>query len=142
MRQAPDFTAFNPGYASRLGALGYHGVRGHWRRHPETGVDTGFSAQKGMFAFAGVIKPVTSLGDLGAVLAGHPLFAEAWTQKLCAYANSAPCVHDDPEFLTFFSVVVPDSPTVEVDNIAGDDGCRFGLASEPANEPDRFAVHD
>ncbi|MDB4979500.1 MAG: hypothetical protein JWM82_252, partial [Myxococcales bacterium] len=66
-----------------------------WNYHAQD--DAGFAAQKGMFAFAGVIKPVTSLGDLGAVLAGHPLFAEAWTQKLCAYANSAPCLHDDPE---------------------------------------------
>ena len=53
----------------------------------------------GMFAFGGVIKPVTSLSDLGGVLATHPLFAQAWVQKLCAYANSAPCVTTDPEFL-------------------------------------------
>jgi hypothetical protein len=68
-----------------------------WNYHTQT--DATFAAQKGMFAFGGVIKPVTSLSDLGAVLATHPLFAQAWVQKLCAYANSAPCVTTDPEFL-------------------------------------------
>ena len=28
----------------------------------------------------------------------HPLFAQAWVQKLCAYANSVPCQAGDPEF--------------------------------------------
>jgi len=68
-----------------------------WNYHAQD--DATFAAQKGMFAFGGVIKPVTSLSDLGGTLATHPLFAQAWVQKLCTYANSAPCVTTDPEFL-------------------------------------------
>jgi hypothetical protein len=67
-----------------------------WNYHAQD--DTTFAAQKGLFAFGGVVKPVTSLADLGTTLAGHPLFAEAWAQKLCTYVNSSPCLHGDPEF--------------------------------------------
>ena len=67
-----------------------------WNYHAQD--DSTFAAQKGMFAFAGVIKPVGSLTELGGTLAAHPLFAQAWVQKLCTYANSAPCATDDPEF--------------------------------------------
>ena len=31
-------------------------------------------------------------------MAEHPRFAAAWTQKLCQFANAAPCLEDDPEF--------------------------------------------
>jgi hypothetical protein len=68
-----------------------------WNYHTQS--DQTFAAQKGLFAFAGVIKPVSNLSDLGGTLATHPLFAQAWVQKLCAYANSAPCLTTDPEFL-------------------------------------------
>ena len=67
-----------------------------WNYHAQQ--DTTFAAQKGLFAFGGVVAPVKSTGDLGTTLAGHPLFAEAWAQKLCTYVNSSPCLHDDPEF--------------------------------------------
>lgn len=36
--------------------------------------------------------------QLGAHLANHPLFASAWTQKLCLLANSERCSVTDPEF--------------------------------------------
>jgi hypothetical protein len=67
-----------------------------WNYHAQD--EASFAAQKGMFAFQGVIAPVASVGDLGATLAAHPLFAEAWAQKLCTYVNSSPCLHEDPEF--------------------------------------------
>ena len=67
-----------------------------WNYHDQ--LDSTLSAQKGMFAFHGVIQPVASMSDLGDVLATHPLFAAAWAQKLCYYANSSPCVSVDPEF--------------------------------------------
>jgi hypothetical protein len=67
-----------------------------WNYHGQQ--DMAFAAQKGMFAFAGVIASVQNLGDLGGQLASHPLFAEAWAQKLCTYVNSSPCLHEDPEF--------------------------------------------
>src|SRR5437016_5924753 len=38
--------------------------------------------------------------------------------------------------------VVPDSPTVKVENIAGNGRRRFWLAGKTPNEPKRFAVHD
>jgi hypothetical protein len=40
---------------------------------------------------------VSSLDDFGNVLAKHPLFAQAWAQKLCYYANSRKCDAADPE---------------------------------------------
>ena len=67
-----------------------------WNYHNQ--LDPTLTAQKGMFAFRGVVQPVASITDFGAALAQHPLFAEAWAQKLCAYVNSAPCVSSDPEF--------------------------------------------
>jgi hypothetical protein len=67
-----------------------------WNYHHQT--DPTFSGQPGLFAFQGVIKNVTGVGDLGSVLATHPLFAQAWAQKLCYYANSGSCETTDPEF--------------------------------------------
>jgi len=66
-----------------------------WNYHQQT--EAAFADQKGIFVFRGVTAPVQTMDDLGGVLAGHPLFAGAWVQKLCAYVNSAPCVDTDPE---------------------------------------------
>ncbi len=55
-------------------------------------------ARKGLFAFQGVVQHVESIDDFARVLATHPAMPEAWAQKLCTYASSAPCLHDDPEF--------------------------------------------
>lgn len=62
-------------------------------------VDPAQNLVNGTFAFGGVQKPLTSIYDLADALASHPRFATAWTQKLCNWANSAPCAEDDPEFL-------------------------------------------
>jgi hypothetical protein len=67
-----------------------------WNYHDQ--LDATWSGQKGVFAFQGVVTPVSTMDDFGAALATHPLFAQAWVQKLCAYANSVPCQTDDPEF--------------------------------------------
>jgi hypothetical protein len=67
-----------------------------WNYHNQ--LEPSLIAQKGMFAFQGVVKPVGSMSDLASTLAGHPLFPEAWAQKLCYYVNSSACVSDDPEF--------------------------------------------
>jgi hypothetical protein len=67
-----------------------------WNYHSQ--IDSTWTSQPGVFAFHGVIQPVQSLADLGKVLAGHPLFAPGWVQKLCYYVNSAPCSTADPEF--------------------------------------------
>lgn len=52
----------------------------------------------GTFAFDGVTRPIKNPQELAAAMASHPRFAIAWTQKLCYFANSAPCSEDDPEF--------------------------------------------
>jgi hypothetical protein len=67
-----------------------------WNYHNQ--VDQALVAQKGLFAFRGVIKPVATVSEMGAALAAHPFFAQAWAEKLCYYANSAPCLTTDPEF--------------------------------------------
>jgi hypothetical protein len=67
-----------------------------WNYH--TQLDATYTAQKGMFAFQGIVQPVSSMVDLGNVLANHPLMPVAWAQKLCTYANSAPCLATDSEF--------------------------------------------
>jgi len=68
-----------------------------WNYHAQ--LDPALSGQPGEFLFRGVAQPVASLADLGGVLAAHPLFAQAWVQKLCYYANSAACSASDSEFL-------------------------------------------
>jgi hypothetical protein len=66
-----------------------------WNYHDQ---DTAaLTAQHGLFVFQGVQKQVANASDFGATLASHPLFAPAWAQKLCYYANSAKCEPDDPE---------------------------------------------
>jgi hypothetical protein len=73
-----------------------------WNYHRQT--ETAFAQQKGIFAFQGVEKPVSSVADLGQVLATHPLMPSAWVQKLCYYVNSTACSPDDPEFLRIVDV--------------------------------------
>jgi hypothetical protein len=53
----------------------------------------------GVFSFDGINKNISSPKDLALAMAQHPRFAVAWTQKLCYWANSAPCNEDDPEFV-------------------------------------------
>ncbi len=60
--------------------------------------------QPASFGFDGVQSDGQGIGDLAAILAAHPRFAVAWTQKLCQWANSLPCAEDDPEFLRVASV--------------------------------------
>ena len=50
------------------------------------------------FAIAGVNQPGKTVADLANILVAHPLYGAAWAQKLCYYADSAPCSEDDPEF--------------------------------------------
>jgi len=61
--------------------------------------DAAQTSLPGVFAFDGVTKPIANPRELGEAMASHPRFALAWTQKLCYWANSAPCLETDPEFL-------------------------------------------
>jgi hypothetical protein len=67
-----------------------------WNYH--TQVDPTLTTQPGLFAFEGVVTPVTSIAAFGATLAAHPLLASGWVEKLCYYANSEACQATDPEF--------------------------------------------
>ena len=55
----------------------------------------------GAFAFDDmlVMNLTGGIKDLASNLAKHHRLPAAWTQKLCYYANSAPCLEDDPEFV-------------------------------------------
>jgi hypothetical protein len=72
-----------------------------WFYGPQT--EQALVAEKGRFQFQGVVKTVATIDDFAAVLAAHPSVPMAWAQKLCEYANSAPCQKDDPEFLRVVS---------------------------------------
>ena len=67
-----------------------------WYYYPQT--DATLTQEKGLFAFQGVITPVASIDDFANTLVTHPAVPAAWAQKLCYWANSAPCAADDPEF--------------------------------------------
>jgi hypothetical protein len=67
--------------------------------------DPTYSNQPGLFAFEGVIQPAMhTIYDLGTTLAGHPLLASGWAQKLCYYVNSEPCAESDVEFQNIVSL--------------------------------------
>jgi hypothetical protein len=59
--------------------------------------DTSLVDQPSLFAFQNVVQPMQTIGDFANLLAAHPLVPEAWAQKLCYYASSAPCDPADPE---------------------------------------------
>jgi hypothetical protein len=67
-----------------------------WNYHEQ--VDPAWESKRGAFAFRDVVEPMRDVTDFGRVLARHPLVGPAWVQKLCHYANSAPCDEADPEF--------------------------------------------
>jgi hypothetical protein len=64
--------------------------------HEQT--DAAKIAQPGVFTFGSVSRIASGAADLAQAIADHPGFAAAWTQKLCYYADSAPCSEGDPEF--------------------------------------------
>src|SRR5260370_29101863 len=59
----------------------------------------------GSFGFRGVTAAGGTLFDLAAHLASHPDFALAWTQQLCTWANSSPCLGTDPEVAPIASLL-------------------------------------
>jgi len=58
----------------------------------------------GQFGFHGVSAEGDGIADLGMLLAAHPMFATAWTQKLCTYATSRLCDEKDPELKRLVAV--------------------------------------
>ncbi|HMI85999.1 MAG TPA: hypothetical protein VK550_18010 [Polyangiaceae bacterium] len=51
------------------------------------------------FDYLGEKSALASLDDFATAMVTHPLYAVAWAQKLCYYANSSGCAEEDPEFL-------------------------------------------
>lgn len=56
-------------------------------------------ATPGQWAWDGVALAGNGTPALAAQLAASPRFARGWTQKVCTYLRSSPCVADDPEFV-------------------------------------------
>jgi hypothetical protein len=54
---------------------------------------------EGVFSLDGMQVKGKGVGALAKAMAEHPLFAMAWTQKVCQLANSTPCDDSDPEFV-------------------------------------------
>ena len=50
------------------------------------------------FDYLGEKATLESFDDFANALIKHPLYASAWAQKLCYYANSSGCSETDPEF--------------------------------------------
>src|SRR3989441_11269695 len=103
----PSLAALDQAHASQPACLACHQsldpMRQFFRQqysyyfHPQTS-----SAQIGLsgsFGFRGVTSSGRTIFDLADQLAAHPDFPAAWTQKLCTWANSAPCLETDPEFV-------------------------------------------
>ena len=61
-------------------------------------------AMPGTFGFDGVSGSSSSMADLGQMIASHPRFKIAWTQKLCNWANSTVCDPSDPELIRISEV--------------------------------------
>jgi hypothetical protein len=57
------------------------------------------TSMPGVFALSPVSEiSANGILDLGNQIAKHPMFATAWTEKLCTYATSSTCDPNDPEF--------------------------------------------
>jgi hypothetical protein len=57
-----------------------------------------FASQPGMFIFEGAVSSPKTIADFGSILSTHPLFAQAWVQKLSYYVNSQANEPSDPVF--------------------------------------------
>lgn len=61
--------------------------------------DTTESSVTGTLLFDNVVGTGHTLYDLADEIATHPRFKLAWAGKLCAWANSGPCLDADPELV-------------------------------------------
>ena len=75
-----------------------------WDYHQQA--DSTLTSQKGLFAFQGAVTQVSTIMDFANAIATHPLFAQAWVEKLCYYVNSVQCEQSDPEFQRVLNVFV------------------------------------
>jgi hypothetical protein len=67
-------------------------------------MDSAQTSVPGTFLFDNVVDNGATMYDLGKQIAAHPQFQTAWTQKLCAWANSGACLANDPELVRVAAV--------------------------------------
>ncbi|HEX3777030.1 MAG TPA: hypothetical protein VHV51_21300, partial [Polyangiaceae bacterium] len=73
--------------------------RSNFTLNYSTQMDATQTAIPGTFLFDDAVDYGSTMYDLGKQIAIHAKFPIAWTQKLCAWANSGPCLADDPELI-------------------------------------------
>ena len=56
-------------------------------------------APRASFSYRGFTNNGGRVSRLGQNIANHPLFATAWVQKVCLFANSSPCDEEDETFI-------------------------------------------
>lgn len=97
----------DPTHAANTACFQCHWSLDPMRRYFRSNFTLNFSTQQdptqtsvpGTFLFDSVVDNGPSMANLGKQIASHTQFPIAWTQKLCAWANSAPCSASDPELL-------------------------------------------
>jgi len=73
--------------------------RSNFTLNYSTQMDPTQTSVPGTFLFDNVVDNGSTMYDLGKQISIHPQFKTAWTQKLCAWANSGPCLASDPELI-------------------------------------------
>jgi hypothetical protein len=102
----------DPAHAANTACFQCHWSLDPMRRYFRSNYTLNFSTQQdptqtsvpGTFLFDSVVNTGPSMVNLGQQIANHAEFPIAWTQKLCAWANSAPCSASDPELLRVAAV--------------------------------------
>jgi hypothetical protein len=102
----------DPAHAANTACFQCHWSLDPMRRYFRSNFTLNFSTQQdptqtdvpGTFLFDNAVDMGPSMANLGKQIANHPEFPIAWTQKLCAWANSAPCSASDPELLRVAAV--------------------------------------
>ena len=91
------------------------------------------------FACFAVVIGLFLASSLGAA---EPSNAELAQKAQAVLRNHCYGCHGEGGQFDLFPGIVPDSPTAEVENIAGNRWRRFWLAGETPNDPERVTVHD
>jgi len=78
--------------------------RSNFTLNYSTQLDAKQTAIPGTFLFDDAVDHGGTMYDLAKQIAIHPKFSVAWTQKLCAWANSGACLASDPEVIRIASV--------------------------------------
>src|SRR5450432_2387201 len=78
--------------------------RSNFTLNYSTQMDATQTAIPGTFLFDDAVDHGSTMYDLGKQISIHKQFKIAWTQKLCAWANSGPCLATDPELIRIAGV--------------------------------------